>query len=135
MLEKRLKLTISLELGGVCEIRLKRLHLGLYVGEPRNAAHGILEQRFALVVGLRVLARPADARRALDYEFALVGRHFSQNDLEERGLSAAVRPHDANPVALVHSEGHIRQDVLMSVVYAYVSEIKHFADGGCGRSL
>ena len=125
VLELRLQLSVAPHLRGVREVALELLHLGLHLGEPRDAAQGVLEQRLVRGVRLRVLAREADARAPLDYELAGVRRHLAEDDLEERGLSRAVRTHHAHAVALVDAERDVRQDVLVSVVYRYSLEVKH----------
>ena len=59
----------------------------------------------------------------------MVCRQFIENNLEKRGLSAAVRTDDPHALAFVHSERDICQDILMSIMDGYVSEIKHCTRG------
>ena len=58
-----------------------------------------------------------------DYELARIRRHFAEDDLEERRFPRAVWPDDTDAIAGVHAERDVRQDVLMSVVYANSLEI------------
>ena len=84
---------------------------------------GILEKRLVGSVGRRVLAREADARAAFDYKFAGIRSHLAEDYLEERRLTRAVWPDYADAIARVDAERHVRQDVLVSIVYANSLEI------------
>ena len=125
MLELRLELAVALHLGRVGEVGLKFGHLGLHLGKTGDPAQRVFEQRLVWRVWRGILPREADARAPLDYELAGVRRHLAEDDLEERGLSRAVRTHHAHAVALVDAERDVRQDVLVSVVYRYSLEVKH----------
>ena len=70
-----------------------------------------------------MLPRGPDPRLLLDDEFAVVGGHFAEDDLEKRGFPGTVRTDDADALALVDAESDIREDVLKSVVDGYVLEV------------
>ena len=118
MLERGLHLAVfvqHLRVAGI-EAFLQGAHAGLQLVEAGDAAHRILQQRLLRRVRLGVLARGADARLALDDEFAVVRRQFAEDDLEERGLAGSVGPDDADAFGGVHAEADVRQHVLKAIV-------------------
>ena len=54
----------------------------------------------------------------------MIGRKLAKHNLEERRLAAAVGSDHADAFTLVHAERDVCQDILVSVMDGYVSEIK-----------
>ena len=124
MLKSALKLTVTLKVA-VIEILFKPVHLRLDFAQPGNSSERILQQRLLRKIRLRILPRPAYAGVGLDDQFAGIGRHFTERDLEKRRFAAAVRPYHADPVAGVDAERHVGKDVLMTVMNGNTLEVKH----------
>src|SRR4051794_30897652 len=100
-------------------------------GKDQVLAHGefgkdLQQLERAADAELVEIARPhAGHRAAIEMHLAAGGPKLAEDGVEERGLAAAVRPDDAEDLALVHRERHALDRMNAAETLRDIADVEH----------
>ena len=111
MLETVLHVGVPLQQLSVtrAEAGLERTHLGFELAKVCSRATGVLFH-VARRIGQQLLLQEPDARPARERDVAGVCGLEAGDDAEQRRLAHAVRPHEADPIAVREPERDVAED-------------------------